>query len=260
MQKYRTLFAATLAAIITLPALAESEGGLVTSLEAEKKISKKWSVGLGAELRTRNDFKTLDRWKFGIEGSYKINKYLKADAGYDLLDYNNREKVEYYTSSGGNAKIKWRPSYWGIRHRFHVSLEGDYKFSCGIKVSLRERWQYAYRPETAATRYKMDISDQTMALDEDYVRSSKSKHTLRSKLQVEYDRKGALFTPYLSAELFNGWKTEKVRYTVGTDINVSKQHVFNVFYRYQKPYDTSDSDYDYDPDMHYIGIGYKYKF
>lgn len=92
------------------------------------------------------------------------------------------------------------------------------------------------------------------------MRSSKSKHTLRSKLQVEYDRKGALFTPYLSAELFNGWKTEKVRYTAGTDINVSKQHTFNVFYRYQKPYDTSDSDYDYDPDMHYIGIGYKYKF
>lgn len=78
MQKYRTLFAAIIAAIIAMPALAQSEGGLVTSLETEKKISKKWSVGLGAELRTRNDFKTLDRWKFGIEGSYKINKYLES--------------------------------------------------------------------------------------------------------------------------------------------------------------------------------------
>ena len=260
MQKYKILFAAIIAAIVTMPALAQSEAGLVTSLEAEKKINKKWSLGLGAELRTRNNFKTLDRWKFGISGTYKINKYLKADAGYDLLNTNFREKVENYTSSAGNAKIKWRPSYWGIRHRFHVSLTGGYKFSNGIKVSLRERWQYAYRPETAATRYKMNVSDQTMELDDSYVRSSKSKHLLRSKLQVEYDRKGNLLTPYLSAEMFNGWKTEKVRYTVGTDINVSKQHVFNVFYRYQKPYDTSDDDYDYDPNMHYIGVGYKFKF
>lgn len=260
MQKYKPFLITLALTASTLPLHAESEGGLVASIEAEKKINKKWSVDLGAELRTRNDFKTLDRWKFSISGSYKFNKYLKADAGYDLLDYNNREKVEYYTSSSGNAKIKWRPSYWGIKHRFHVSLTGNYKFSNGIKVSLRERWQYAYRPEKATERYKMKISDQTMELEDTYVRSSKSKHLLRSKLQVEYDRKGNLLTPYLSAEMFNGWKTEKVRYTVGTDINLTKQHTFNMFYRYQKPCDTSDSDYDYDPDMHYIGVGYKYKF
>ena len=258
MQKFKLCLIALTLAATTLPLHAESEGGLVASIEAEKKIDKKWSVGLGAEMRTRNNFKTMDRWKFSIDGSYKFNKYLKADAGYDLLNYNNREKVEYYTSSSGNAKIKWRPSYWGIRHRTHVSLTGTYKLSNGLKFSLRERWQFTYRPEQSTTRYKMKISDKTMTLDEGYVRSSKSKNILRSRLQVEYDKKGALFTPYINAEMFNGWSTEKVRYTAGTDINISKQHTFNVFYRFQDVHKATEEDYD--PDMHYLGIGYKYKF
>ena len=140
----------------------------------------------------------------------------------------------------------------------YAGLTGSYKFSNGLKLSLRERWQYNYRPETSTERYKLKIADKTMTLDGDYARSGKAKSQLRSRLQLEYDRKGALLTPYASAELYNSWAIEKIRYTVGTDINLTKQHTLNVFYRFQNMKNVDDDEYD--PDMHYLGVGYKFKF
>ena len=239
---------------------AQSEGGLIIGGELEKKIDRKWSLGLEADLRTRNDFKTMDRWGIGVGVDYKFSTWLKAGAGYSLLDYNMREKVEHYTTEKGNAKIHWRPSYWGVKHRFNVSLTASHKFSNGLKFSLRERWQYTYRPEKAVTRwtFREDVTDQDMRLDDDYVRSGKGKNQLRSRLQVEWDRKRALFTPFASMELYNSWAIEKIRYAVGTDIRLSKQHSLSVFYRFQDMKNVDDEDYD--PDMHFLGLGYKFKF
>ena len=93
---------------------------------------------------------------------------------------------------------------------------------------------------------------------EEKVRSSKGKSQLRSRLQVEYDKKHALMTPFASVELYNSLAIEKVRYTVGTDLNISKRHTFSVFYRFQDMHNTSSDDYD--PDMHYLGAGYKFSF
>ena len=258
MLMFRRLAAVLLAAVTAVPLSAQSEGGLIVGIEAEKKLSKKVAVGIEADMRTRNNFRTMDRWGIGISGSYELTKWLKGDIGYSLLDYNNRERITYYTSSAGNAKIKWRPSYWGVKHRFNVGLTGSHKFGNGLKLSLRERWQYSYRPEASTDRYKMKISDQTMTLDSDYARSGKGKSQLRSRLELSYDKKYALLSPYASAEMYNAWSVEKMRYTVGTDIRLSKHHSIDVFYRFQKAYGTDDEDYD--PDMHHVGIGYKIKF
>lgn len=229
---------------------AQSEGGLLLEAEAEKKITKNFSLSLGADMRTRNNFKTMDRWSMGLNMSYKFNKWLKADAGYTLLNSNFHEKISYKSSGGLNH---WRPSYWGVRHRINASLAGSYKFSNNIKLSLRERWQYTWRPEKTVSRW--DFDDEQW---EDKVRNGKAKHQLRSRLQIEYDKKKAILTPYANAELYNSWNIEKVRYTLGTDIRLNKQHSLNLFYRFQDIRQT-DAD-DYDPDMHYLGIGYKFKF
>jgi len=63
-------------------------------------------------------------------------------------------------------------------------------------------------------------------------------------------------TPFASVELYNSLAIEKVRYTVGTDLNISKRHTFSVFYRFQDMRNISPDDYE--PDMHYIGAGYKF--
>lgn len=239
-----------LALSVSTPLLAQSEGGLILGVGAEKKVTKQFSVGMEADLRTRNDFKTIDRLSFGIGAEYKFRKWLKADVGYSLLDNNNREKLTYNSDGSYN---NWRPTYWGVRHRLHASLTGTYKFSNNIRLSLRERWQYTYRPEKSVERWDFDHVKW-----EEKVRGGKGKNQLRSRLQVEYDKKKALLTPYASVELYNSWAIEKVRYTLGTDIRLSKQHALGIYYRFQNMRNVDDDDYD--PDMHYVGIGYKYKF
>ena len=250
MRMSERIVLAVLMTAMSLTAVAQSESGLIAGAEVEKKVNKQLSVGVEAELRTRNNFKTMDRWSVAIAASYKFNKWLKADVGYTLLNNNFREDISYKSSGAYNS---WRPSYWGIRHRVHASLTGSHKFNNNIKLSLRERWQYTYRPEKTVTRWDFDNEQW-----EDKVRSGKGKNQLRSRLQVEYDKKKALFTPFASVELYNAWAIEKIRYSVGTDINVSKQHSFSVYYRFQNMRNVDEDEYD--PDMHYIGVGYKVKF
>lgn len=251
-QNMRThqVIATALLAAMCLPLAAQSEAGLLVGAEAEKKVNKKLSIGIEAEMRTRNNLKTMDRWKFGIGAEYKLTDWLKANAGYNLLNQNFREDYSYKSSGDLN---KWSPSYWGIKHRVYASLTGSYKFSNNIKLSLRERWQYTYRPEKTIQRWDYDDEEW-----EDKVRSSYGKNQLRSRFEISYDKKNALLAPYASMELYNSWGIEKIRYTIGTDIRLNKQHSLGLFYRFQDMKNV-DAD-DYDPNMHYIGLGYKFKF
>ena len=252
MEKRIILLVLTIVASMT-QLHAQSESGMILGLEVEKKINKQFGVGLEADYRSRNNFKTSDRWSVGLNADYKLTKWLKADAGYNYLNTHFGEKI-----TKGTSKTKWRPSYWGARHRFHVSLGADYKVWSNLRVSLRERWQYTYRPEKSVDRWKIDENLKTKMLDADYVRESKGKHQLRTRLQVEWDQKRAMFTPYANVEFYNKMAIEKIRYTVGTDIKLSKQHSASLYYRFQ---DMRNSDAEEtDPDMHYFGVGYKLKF
>lgn len=250
MRMYNKFMAVALMASMSLPLFAQSEGGLIVGAEAEKKINKQFSISVEGDMRTRNNFKTMDRWSLGLGASYKFNKWLKADAGYTFLNYNFREKISYKSSGDYN---NWRPSYWGAKHRFYASLTGSYKFSNNIKLALRERWQYTYRPEKAVERWDFDNE-----WWEDKVRSGKGKNQLRSRFEISYDKKRAFFTPYASVELYNAWAIEKIRYTVGADFRLSKQHSIGAYYRFQNMKNVDEDDYD--PNMHYIGVGYKFKF
>lgn len=235
---------------LSAPMFADSEGGLLLEAGASKKLTRKLNMSLESELRTRENFKTVDRVYVGLGAQYKLTGWLKADAGYKLLITNFRE--DYDVKKSGKYK-HWRPSYWGIRHRFYASLVGSQKFFKTIKLELRERWEYTYRPEKTVQRW--DYDDETW---EDNVRTGKAKSVLRSRLTVAYDHKRAFFTPFASIELYNAWAIEKIRYTVGTDLNLSEHHGLSVFYRYQNMKNVDDGDYD--PDMHYLGIGYKFRF
>ena len=241
---------------------AQSEAGLWMELGAEKKLSKQWSIGLEGELRTRDNTKTVDRWSIGLGVDYKVLKWLKASAGYTFL-YDNNQNISYYEAADdavldGDAEIgdpKKCAKYWIPRHRFNVSLTFDKKIFGDFKLSLRERWQYTYRPEHT-------VSERWSYLDEAYdgkakTYSGKGKNVLRSRLQLEYDKKGLPVTPYVNAELFNAWSLQKVRYHIGLDWKLSKQHSIGAFYRYQH---IRNDDDDNEPSIHMIGIGYKFKF
>lgn len=234
-----------------LPLLAHAQGsdfGIWTSLGATKKLDKKWTVGLEAELRNRNDSKTISRWTGEVSASYKIQPWLKASAAYKLIDDNNREKITYHTDGSEN---NWRPSYWGLKHRVSLSLTGSVSLG-DWSLSLRERWQYTYRPEKTTERYDFDNEwwEKTTV-------KGKGKNVLRSRLQVEYNIPKCKIDPFANVELFNAWNIQKVRYTLGADWKLQKRHVVTAFYRYQ---DVNGDDDDNDPDSHILGLGYTYKF
>lgn len=256
--------------LATMTASAQSDDfGLWTSVELQKKIDKKWSVEFEGELRTRDNVKSVDRWSGGLAVSYKIAKNLKVSAGYTLL-WENNERVSHYDENDDEVVdgATWNDGtpvrvgdpkkigrYWGARHRFNVSLTAEKRFGY-FDVSLRERWQYTYRPEYV-------VDERWSIYDNDWDGKShtyrgKGKNVLRSRLQVEYkQRKGQKMLPYASAEMYNAWSIQKMRYTLGADYKFNKQHTLGLYYRYQTVH---NDDFDNEPNTHIIGVGYKFKF
>ena len=249
------------ASLLPIWGYAQSDDfGTILSVEADKKINKKFTVGLEAEMRTRDDVKTVDRWSAGVQVSYKLLSWLKASAGYTFL-YDNNERISYYEEGDGKVEKgvvnvgdpKKCAQYWGTRHRFQVSLTGSHKLG-NLELSLRERWQYTYRPEyTVDERWSYFDDDYD---GEEHTYRGRGKNVLRSRLQAEYKIKGFPGTPYAHVELFNSWSLEKVRYTVGYNWKINKQHSVGLFYRYQ----TVNSDDDNEANRHLIGLDYQLKF
>lgn len=229
--------------------------GMRYELGAEKKLSRKWSLGVEGELRTRNNTRTADRWSAGLSAEYKIMKGLKAAAGYTLLYDNNQEETTWNTT--GDPK-KWTPSYWGVRHRLNIGLQGSIDWG-RLSLSLRERWQYTYRPEAQDKKYAFtyNASDQLTGYTLQPVKG-KGKNVLRSRLQMSYDIPHWKLDPTASIEMFNaGDGIQKMRYQIGVDYKIKKKHVLTLNYRYQN---VGDNDDDNDVNSHTIGLGYKYKF
>ena len=236
-------FGLVLAALLLASAEVRAEGddfGIWTEANVEKKINKTVSVDGGVEMRTRNNVKTVDRWSGSIGASYKLTDWLKASAGYTLL-YDNNEKW--------NDKQTKVANFWGTRHRFNVTLTGSVNFG-NLSVSLRERWQYTYRPEKTVERTK--VSNGKV---EDKTYNGKGKNVWRNRLQLKY-KVTSVWRPYVNGETYvAGSGLEKYRLSAGTEIRLSKKHSFDVKYLFQK----SCSDDDEEGNRHIIGFGYTFK-
>lgn len=215
---------------------------------AEKKLSRKWNMAAEAEFRTRNDMKSAERWSIGLSAEYKLARNLKASAGYIFLYDNYAEVLDL--KADGLTPNKWTPNYWGVRHRLNLTLTGSADWQ-RFKFSLRERWQYTYRPEAEGKRYDIDKDLWTDV-------RGKGKSVLRSRLQVDYDIPNWKFDPYVSAEMFNDkGGIKKMRYTVGVDYKLRKKHVFGLSYKYQR---VNGDDDDSSANSHILGLSYKFKF
>jgi hypothetical protein len=228
-----------------LQAQRRSDFGVWTDLSADKKIGKKASVKLAAEIRTNDNSSQASRWAVGLSGHYHFTKWLKTGAGYDFL-YDRRERTTY-NEDGSPRKYA---NYMRPRHRFHADMSGALDLG-RFTLQLRERWQYTYTPEkTIDSRYDYATAHQD---GQPHTYSGAGKSVLRSRLQVSYDLDQ--LEPYANVELYNSWAIEKVRYTVGIDWTVTKAHKLGFYYRLQNESSRSD-----DPDTHVLGASYKLKF
>ena len=226
--------------------LQADDSGLILSAEASRKIRKGLNVGFEVEFRSRNDFRTAERVSLGASVSYKLLPWLKASGGYNLLIENNREEITYNDDLSYN---NWRPSYWGVRHRFNVSLTASYKVQ-RVEFSQRERWQYTYRPEKMIDNFDFDEAEW-----EDHKVRGKGKNVLRSRLQAEWDIPRCKFDPFASVEFHNSKHLDKTRFIVGVGHTIKKTHDFKLYYRYQLT-----GSHSSDPNIHMLGLGYTYKF
>ena len=232
---------------LPLSAVAD-DSGLILNAGAEKKINKKFTVGTELEFRTRNNWRTADRVALSVDGQYKLLPWLKGGVGYVLLIDNNPEKINYHEDGDYN---NWRPSYWATRHRFTASLTASYTYKKRLTVSLRERYQYTYRPAHTTTRYDFDNT-----CWEDTEVKSKHKSLLRSRLKVEYDIRHCPVDPFASVEFYNSLRLDKTRLQLGADYKIKKKHTLSLFYRYQIVNDDEDSE----TNIHMVGLGYSFKF
>lgn len=267
--------------LASVAAVAQSDFGVWTSIEASTEINKSLELSLEGEYRTQHNSSQPERIATGIGLSYKNKKvpFLKADVGYSVMSmYNLYEtSVKYQTNDDGNLipkHVNVDAPYWYTRHRITASFTGSVKWG-RFKFSLRERYQFTHRMRSYCDRERWYydsyhaiagtpeyyIDDNPESEDYSYMtdeKKSKSDHKLRSRLAVSYDIKKCPFEPFAEVEVYNeldnAFAYDKVRYTVGTEYKINKDHKLKLYYRYQ---DYADVD---EVSGHVLGVGYAFEF
>jgi hypothetical protein len=217
--------------------------GIWTSVGLEKKLFPNFNVSAGGEFRTQDNTQKVERWSGNLGVSYNVFKHLEAAAEYVYM-YNN---IKGRTTSKGN----YVSSYWTPRHRFNLSLEGDVDAG-NFNFSLRERYQYTYRPEKSVSKYDADGSQKA-----DEIVTGKGTNLLRTRPQIKYNIPHSKFKPYASVEFYHSLKDfaiDKTRIKAGTSYKLNKRNVFDFYYLFQNKAD------DDEPRGHFLGLGYTYKF
>lgn len=287
MASKKILFAAALALCTATSAIAQSDFGVWTEIGVEKSFNKKFSLEASVENRMANNATQPQRWNAAIGGSYKPLKWLKLGAGYVFIynrnfqeaeeKYKENDEGEIVLGKDGNPIIEGYNvdhGYWRPRHRAYFDVQG--KVDVGrFSISLRERYLYNYYVETEALRDKYRNPSQPgysgnlypfngkefMKYEQEMdTKKAKSKHSLRTRLQVEYDIKGVPLTPFVSCELTNelsnAMQYDKVRAQAGVEWKINKKHILSGAYLYQN----ENQEIGPNESLHAIKIGYKFKF
>lgn len=254
----------------------DSEFGVWTTIEASKKLSKKFKLDFEAEMRTIEGVSSIERYSFGVGASYKLTKWLKVSAGYIFMYCHKPETMklkwddehnDYDTSIDldGNKFYNYNVdhSYWTERHRFHFTLSGEYKIG-RVELSLRERLQYTRTNSamTDETKYRYSLGEDELDSEDDgwtkrtepELKEPKYNTTLRSRFGIKWNIPKCKINPFASVELYSrldDWKgCDKMRYRIGASYKINKQNALSLFYLYQ---DANDDD---EPKGHAVGLGY----
>lgn len=245
----------------------EDEFGIWTTVEASKKINKKFKAVFEGEFRTMDALSEVERYSIGARIDYKINKLFKTNAGYSFI-YNQKPDEtsikEAFDESLGMYDYNVDHAYWTVRNRFYVTLQGEYKIG-RFEIGLRERLQYTRTNSTSTdeTKYRWGqnmgtdgtLSDPVLNHEtEKEYKDTKENTTVRSRLNIKYDIPNCKINPFVSVELYtrvDEWKgCDKLRYRIGGSYKINKDNSISLFYLYQ---DANDDD---EPKGHAIGFEY----
>ena len=246
----------------------EDEFGIWATVEASKKINKKFKVVGDVEFRTYDFVNNIERTAIGVKLEYKILKWLKSNVGYQFHYKHNPEETSIkdpvYDEEGNFAGNEYNidNDYWTIRNRVYATISGEYKVG-RFEFGLRERLQYTHTGSatTDETKYRYDLGmdpllsnedNEWLATTEPEFKDAKHNLTLRSRLNVKYDIPNCKINPFASVELYtrlDEWKGyDKLRYRLGASYKINKDNSISLYYLFE--------DVNGEADGHAIGFEY----
>jgi hypothetical protein len=268
---------ALLVAVFTLAPLCsvnaqseEHEFGIWATIEASKKINKKFKFVADAEVRTFDFVSNIERASIGAKFEYKILKWLKANVGYSFMYTHKPDETSIkdpvYDEEGNFAGNEYNidHNYWVIRNRAYATISGEYKVG-RFEFGLRERLQYTHtaKATTTETKYRYDMGADPLLSTEDNTwitttepetKDAKHNLSLRTRLSVKYDIPNCKVNPFASVELYtrlDEWKGyDKLRMRIGGSYKINKKNSISLYYLFQ------DSHDDDEPTGHAIGLEY----
>ncbi|MCM1309961.1 MAG: DUF2490 domain-containing protein [Bacteroides sp.] len=239
-------------ALFSIICVNASAQTLLGGAEFSAKLPKNFSVEAGAEYRSADWVKHSSQWSVDASVGYKPLNWLKVAVGYKFIQ-------EWEPSGATSKKGKEYGDYWNNKHRVSVGATGSLKLK-KFTLSLRERYQYTYRPSHIIPFLDKEDGNRTI--------NAKSSHILRSRLQASYKpKKKSPWEPYVSVELYTmlsdvnhtentteGAKFyDKFRATAGCEYKINKHNALELFYRYTCSVDPDEND-----SPHTIGLVYSF--
>lgn len=262
------LAAFLLAPLSTKAQSNENEFGIWATIEASKKLNKKFKIAADAEFRTFDFVSNVERAAIGVKVDYKILKWLKANVGYSFMYTQKPESmslkdIAYDEEYNEFQEYNIDHAYWVIRNRAYATISGEYKIG-RFEIGLRERLQYTHTNSatTNETKYRYSLGNDLLTTEdntwttetEPEFKKAKDNLTLRSRLSLKYDIPNCKVNPFASVELYtrlDEWKWhDKLRYRIGASYKINKDNSISLFYLYQ---DANDDD---EPKGHAVGIEY----
>jgi len=201
----------------------ESDFGLWYELNAEKSFSKKFEINGTFMVRTFENASFIDQAYIEFGASYNLNKYVGFAASYRIGNYLEDDDMYHF------------------RHKLLADIKGSLPVS-NFVFSARLRLQIM------AKTYIEDAGDDITIYDG------------RLKLKGVYKIPDFPVNPYLSFETFSpvfrneGRLIDKSRSTIGVEYKITKKHLVEIGYIYQR--DT----YPHLSIMHIISLNYIFKF
>ena len=183
-----------------------------TSAEFRYRPSKKWRLGLEAQLRLKENSSVIDGYFSEFTGGYEFFKGFRTFLGFRFIRRND--------NTG-------RQQGWENFARLH--LDAAYKHDIS-RFGMNYRLRYQTRDELGVTDENGDFADQT----------------LRLKIGTEYNIRKWKLDPQLSAEIFHTSERnaeegfDKFRITFGTEYKFEKWGRLGIFYRYEREINRAD--------------------
>ena len=214
-----------------LPVLAQnSNWGLWTSIDAEKKLLENWELGIGTEYRWKNNISVTDQIRGSLDISRKMGNYVKLGAGYVLI-----------------ADKKLKRDIFEYRNRFFLQATGSYEYA---------RFTASWRTRMQLTLMETDEPRGDLFDDDSY------RWVWRNRFGLKYNIKGLPLKPYANIELFHnlfsGSETGgyyQNRFSLGIEYKLAKQHTLEAGYKLNSEIDGSKKY-----KLNIVKLGYIFSF